>query len=48
MKSATIDYWWTVDGVKVNSKVYNGISANKTANNLGNAVRLYAKIYMGP
>jgi hypothetical protein len=48
MKSSKLDYPWTVDGVNVSSKVYNGASANKTSKNLGNAVRLFAKIFLGP
>jgi hypothetical protein len=48
MKSSTLDYPWAVDGVNVSSKVYNGASANKTSYNLGNAVRLFAKIFLGP
>lgn len=48
MKSANLDYTWTVNGVEVNDTVYQGMSANKTSNNLGGAARTFAKIPLGP
>lgn len=49
MKSPDLDYTWTVSGVgEVQQNLYEGVSANKTAKNHGNAARFFGKIPLGP
>ena len=49
MKSPNLDYTWTVSGIgDLKEQVFEGISANKTAKNNGNAARSFAKIPLGP
>lgn len=48
MKSITLDYTWTISDIgEVNETKFEGVSGNKTSNNLGNAVRSFAKIPLG-
>ena len=44
MKSASLDYTWTINGEEVNETVYHGMNANATSKFLGSAARSFARI----
>lgn len=48
MTSGHLDYTWEVNGVEVKETIFEGVSANYTANNVGNAARSIAKLPLGP